>query len=233
MGLFGGKGDASGGMKPGFRDLKWGDVPEAHGGSRRARRVEVLLDRARRPHVGRRARRQDRLRVLGEPLRRGPTSRCRPTSADRILKDLDDGWGKPEQPNKFIEDFLWQNKAVGPEATTAIFSRNPNTRGATLAHPEQLHQDEEGAREGQAAGALIAPRVRAQSSVAFTTVASVAAEQPPVAGHRRGPVRHVPAIGVHAARRARPAAPARSCGSSTISPGGITVTSGGRPRDAR
>ena len=42
------------------------------------------------------------------------------------------GWGKPSQPNKFIEDYIWQNKAAGPEATTAIFSRNPNTRGATL-----------------------------------------------------------------------------------------------------
>jgi hypothetical protein len=54
------------------------------------------------------------------------------TSADKVLKDLNEGWGKPEQPNRFIEDFVWQNKAVGPEATTAIFSRNPNTRAATL-----------------------------------------------------------------------------------------------------
>jgi hypothetical protein len=54
------------------------------------------------------------------------------SSADRVLKDLQAGWGKPQQPNKFIEDFVWQNNAVGPEATTAVFSRNPNTRGATL-----------------------------------------------------------------------------------------------------
>lgn len=55
-----------------------------------------------------------------------------PASADRVLKDLNDGWGRPDQPNKFIEDFKWKNKGIGPEASEAFFSRNPNTRGATL-----------------------------------------------------------------------------------------------------
>jgi hypothetical protein len=49
-----------------------------------------------------------------------------------VLKDLQDGWGKPVQPNKFIEDFAWKNKGIGPEATEALYSRNPNTRSATL-----------------------------------------------------------------------------------------------------
>ena len=53
-------------------------------------------------------------------------------SADKVLKDLNDGWGRPDQPNKFIQDFVWRNKALGPEATEGLFSRNPNTRAATL-----------------------------------------------------------------------------------------------------
>ncbi len=132
MGLFGGKGDAAGGMKPGFRDFKWGDVP--------APRMEVLDEHADSKFCW----------IPGDDLTfAGATVdkivyeffqnrfaeayiEMASESADRILKDLYAGWSKPSQPNKFIEDFIWQNKASGPEATTAIFSRNPNTRGATL-----------------------------------------------------------------------------------------------------
>ncbi len=132
MGLFGGKGDASGGMKPGFRDFKWGGVPVAH--------MEVLDDHAESkfcwiPN--------DDFTFAGATVDKIVYEfwenrfaevyiEMSSESADRILKDLHAGWGKPSQPNKFIEDYLWQNKAAGPEATTAVFSRNPNTRGATL-----------------------------------------------------------------------------------------------------
>ena len=73
MGLFGGKGDASGGMKPGFRDFKWGERPGR-------RSMEVLDEHAESKFCwipnddltfAGAARRQDRLRVLGEPVRRG------------------------------------------------------------------------------------------------------------------------------------------------------------------
>ena len=132
MGLFGGKGDTSGGMKPGFRDFKWGGaaVPQ----------MEVLDDHTESkfcwiPN--------DDLTFAGATVEKivyefwenrfaEVTIEMSAGSADRILKDLQAGWGKPSQPNKFIEDYIWQNKAAGPEATTAIFSRNPNTRGATL-----------------------------------------------------------------------------------------------------
>ncbi len=132
MGLFGGKGDTSGGMKPGFRDFKWGGaaVPQ----------MEVLDDHTESkfcwiPN--------DDLTFAGATVEKivyefwenrfaEVTIEMSAESADRILKDLQAGWGKPSQPNKFIEDYIWQNKAAGPEATTAIFSRNPNTRGATL-----------------------------------------------------------------------------------------------------
>lgn len=132
MGLFGGKGDASGGMKPGFRDFKWGGAP--------VERMEVLDEHAESkfcwiPN--------DDLTFAGATVEKivyefwenrfaEVSIEMSRESADRILKDLHAGWGKPSQPNKFIEDFLWQNKAAGPEATTAVFSRNPNTRGATL-----------------------------------------------------------------------------------------------------
>ena len=132
MGLFGGKGDAGGGMKPGFRDFKWGSHPAPH--------MEVLEEQmeskfCRIPN--------DDLTFAGANVDKIVYEfwenrfaevyiEMSVESADRVLKDLRTGWGSPSQPNKFIEDFLWQNKAVGPEATTAIFSRNPNTRGATL-----------------------------------------------------------------------------------------------------
>lgn len=132
MGLFGGKGDASGGMKPGFRDFKWGDAP--------VERMEVLDEHVESkfcwiPH--------DDLTFAGAAVGKIVYEfwenrfaevyiEMSPESADRILKDLHAGWGKPLQSNKFIEDFVWNNKGAGPEATTAVFSRNPNTRGATL-----------------------------------------------------------------------------------------------------
>ncbi len=132
MGLFGGKGDASGGMKPGFRDFKWGDVPT---------KAMVVLDEHNESKFCWIP--TDDLTFAGATVEKivyefwenrfaEAYIEMSPESADRILKDLHAGWGKASQPNKFIEDFIWQNKAAGPEATTAIFSRNPNTRGATL-----------------------------------------------------------------------------------------------------
>ena len=132
MGLFGGKGDTSGGMKPGFRDFKWGGAA--------APQMEVLDEHAESkfcwiPN--------DDLTFAGATVGKivyefwenrfaEVVIEMSAESADRILKDLNAGWGKPTQSNKFIEDLLWRNKAAGPEATTAVFSRNPNTRAATL-----------------------------------------------------------------------------------------------------
>ena len=132
MALFGKGGGASGGLKAGFRDMKWGDQPHKD--------MEILDDLGDEKFcrlVG------DDLSWNGAPLDKIiyqywgnrfsdayieiPTA-----SADRVLKDLNDGWGRPAQPNKFIEDFIWRNKGIGPEATEATFSRNPNTRAATL-----------------------------------------------------------------------------------------------------
>jgi len=132
MGLFGGKGEASGGLKSGFRDFKWGDAP--------APGMEVLDEHAGAKFCWIPA---DDLTWDGVPLDRivyefwenrfaEVLIEVPALSAEKVLKDLNAGWGKPEQPNKFIEDFAWQNKAAGPEATTAVFSRNPSTRAATL-----------------------------------------------------------------------------------------------------
>jgi hypothetical protein len=132
MALFGKGGGASGGLKAGFRDMKWGDQPHKD--------MEVLDDLGDEKFCRLAG---DDLTWNGAPLDKIiyqywgnrfsdayieiPTA-----SADRVLKDLNDGWGRPEQPNKFIEDFTWRNKGIGPEATEAVFSRNPNTRAATL-----------------------------------------------------------------------------------------------------
>lgn len=132
MALFGKSGGASGGLKAGFRDMKWGDAP---------RKEMEVLDEVGEEKFCRLA--TDDLTWSGAPVDKIVyqywTNRFSdvyieipPLSADRILRDLQDGWGRAEQPNKFIEDFLWRNKGIGPEASEALFSRNPNTRGATL-----------------------------------------------------------------------------------------------------
>jgi hypothetical protein len=132
MGLFGGKDGVTSGMKPGFRDFKWGDVPTP--------RMQVLDEHAESKFCWIP---DDELSWDGAPLDRIVYEfwenrlaevyiEIPAASADKMLKDLHASWGKSTQPNKFIEDFAWQNKASGPEATNAIFSRNPSTRAATL-----------------------------------------------------------------------------------------------------
>jgi hypothetical protein len=128
MALFG----TGGGLKAGFRELKWGDPPpkgmetlEEFGPEKFCRLEHDDLTWSDVP--------VDRLVYqFWENRFSDVTIEIPPGSADRILRDLQAGWGKPVQPNKFIEDFAWKNKAAGPEATEALFSRNPNTRGATL-----------------------------------------------------------------------------------------------------
>ena len=132
MGLFGKSGGASGGLKAGFRDMKWGDQPK--------KEMEVLEDRG-----------EEKLCLLlnedltwsGVALDRivyqfwenrfsDVTIEIPTVSAERVFKDLLEGWGRPDQPNKFIEDYIWKNKALGPEATEALYTKNPNTKAATL-----------------------------------------------------------------------------------------------------
>jgi hypothetical protein len=132
VGLFGKSGGASDGLKAGFREMKWGEQPRKD--------MEVLDDHGDEKFCRVEG---DDLSWNGAPLDKviyqywgnrfsDAYIEIPAASADRVLKDLNDGWGRPEQPNKFIEDFVWKNKATGPEATEALFSRNPSTRGATL-----------------------------------------------------------------------------------------------------
>jgi hypothetical protein len=132
MSLFGKGGGPGGGMKAGFRDKKWGDHPaegmetiEEAGDERSCRIPNDDLTWGEAP--------VDKI-VYHFWANRfcGVTVEIPTASAERILKGLHDGWGRPDQPNKFVEDFVWHNKAAGPEATEALFSRNPKTRAATL-----------------------------------------------------------------------------------------------------
>jgi hypothetical protein len=115
MGLFGGKDGVTSGMKPGFRDFKWGDVPTP--------RMQVLDEHAESKFCWIP---DDELSWDGAPLDRIVYEfwenrlaevyvEIPAASADKMLKDLHASWGKSTQPNKFIEDFAWQNKASGPE----------------------------------------------------------------------------------------------------------------------
>jgi hypothetical protein len=132
MALFGKGGGASGGLKAGFREMKWGEQP--------LQNMEVLDELGDEKFCRLTT---DDLTWNGAPLDKivyqywgnrfsDAYIEIPADSADQVLKDLLNGWGKPEQPNKFIEDFAWKNKGIGPEATEALFSRNPNTRSATL-----------------------------------------------------------------------------------------------------
>lgn len=132
MGLFGAGGGASGGMKPGFRGMKWGDQPREDMETLDEQGEEKFC-RLPKDDLTWSGATVDKIIYLFWANRFSDVHIEIPTaSADWILKDINDGWGRPEQPNKFIEDFVWRNKAIGPEATEAVFSRNPNTRAATL-----------------------------------------------------------------------------------------------------
>jgi len=133
MALFGGpKKDDERGLRPGFRDLKWGDPPK--------KEMSVLDDTG-----------EDRfcllpnddLTVNGAPVDRiiykfwqGRLAEVLveipAATADAVFKALVQEWGKPHRPNAFIEDYFWQNKKQGVEATSAAFSKNPGTKAATL-----------------------------------------------------------------------------------------------------
>ncbi len=132
MALFGGPKKEEHGLKPGFREMKWGEAP---------RPGMKLLD-----ENG-----PDRFFTIeGDDLSLGgaPVSRIiykywqnrlsevqieiPPASVEPVFKHLQAEWGKPERPNRFIEDYFWQNDKQGVEATSASLSKNPNTRVGTL-----------------------------------------------------------------------------------------------------
>ena len=133
MALFGGpKKDVEHGLRPGFRDLRWGDLPRKN--------MTVLDDTG-----------DDRFCLIdGDDLTFGGATVDRivykfwqgrlaevlveipAPAADAVFKSLVADWGKPERPNAFIDDYFWQNRKQGVEATGAAYSKNPGTKAATL-----------------------------------------------------------------------------------------------------
>jgi len=132
MGLFGGPKKDERGLRPGFREMKWGDAP---------RPGMTLLE-----ETG-----DDRFFTIpGDDLEIGGAELTRiiykyfqnrlsevqveipPASADPVFRHLTAEWGKPDRPNRFIEDYGWSNEKQGIEGTAASFSKNPNTRAAVL-----------------------------------------------------------------------------------------------------
>ncbi len=132
MTLFGGTTKDDRGLKPGFREMKWGEAPrpgmtflEENGPDR-----FFLID-------------GDDLSLGGAPVDRiiykfwkkrlsEVKIEIPPASAEPVFKHLQAEWGKPDRPNRFIEDYFWRNDKQGVDATSAFFSKNPKTRAALL-----------------------------------------------------------------------------------------------------
>ena len=133
MALFGGpKKDVEHGLRPGFRDMRWGDLPKKN--------MTVLDDTG-----------DDRFCLIdGDDLSFGGATVDRivykywqgrlaevlveipPPAADGLFRSLVADWGKPERPNAFIDDYFWKNRKLGVEETVAAYSKNPGTKAATL-----------------------------------------------------------------------------------------------------
>lgn len=132
MALIGGPRKEERGLRAGFRDMKWGEAPRAG---------MALLE-----ETG-----DDRFFTTpGENLDLGGAQLSRiiykywqnrlaeiqieipADSVDPVFRHISSEWGKPDRPNRFIDDYNWQNDKQGVEGTTASLSRNPATRAAVL-----------------------------------------------------------------------------------------------------
>jgi hypothetical protein len=143
-----------GGLRPGWRDLKWGDAPTAA--------MELVQEAGEDSSYTLKG---EELKLDGAPVERilytfyqGRFSNVHveiaPNTADQVFKGLTARWGKPSQPNTFIEDFYWENKSHGVEATLAMFSRNPSTKAATLAVQSKYIKAKRAIAQGKDPGRL-------------------------------------------------------------------------------
>jgi len=132
MALFGGPKKEERGLKPGFREMKWGEAPRPG-----MTLLEESGDDRSYTTPG------DDLELGGAPLNRiiykywqnrlaEVQLEIPPASVDAVFRHVTAEWGKSARPNRFIEDYNWQNDRQGVEGTTASFSKNPNTRAAVL-----------------------------------------------------------------------------------------------------
>jgi hypothetical protein len=131
MAIFGGKKEERG-LRAGFRDMKWGEPPRPG--------MDLLEETL-----------EDKFyTIAGDDLEFGGAALNRiiykyyqkrlaevqievpPASVEPVFRHLSSEWGRPEQPNRFIEEYSWQNDKQGVEGTIATFSKNPNTRAAVL-----------------------------------------------------------------------------------------------------
>lgn len=131
MTLFGGKREERG-LRAGFRDMKWGEPPRPG-----MNLLEETVEDKFYTVPG------DDLEFGGAPLNRivykyyqkrlaGVQIEVPLESVEPVFRHITSEWGKPEQPNRFIEEYSWQNDKQGVEGTSASFSKNPNTRAAVL-----------------------------------------------------------------------------------------------------
>ncbi len=154
MRLFGGK-DAERGLRPGFREMKWGDPAPKTGVVVLDEQVDdkfCTLEKEDLTLAGQRVERivykffQGR---LSEVVVEIPVE-----SVDAVLKELNAGWGRPRRPNAFIEDYFWHNGSHGVDSTSASFSRNPNTKAAILTIQSNYIRAKRNIAEGKEPGKL-------------------------------------------------------------------------------
>ncbi len=226
MALFGKSGGASGGLKAGFREMKWGDAP---------RKEMEVLDEVGEEKFCRLA--TDDLTWSGAPVDKIVYQYWTNRFSD-VYIEIPPPLGGPHPPGppgrlgpRRAAEQVHRGLPVAQQG-----DRARGERGALQPQPEhprrdardleQLHQGEEGSRAGQAARARALtptgrnPRKRSRSSPRSRRGASSrrpSSSTPPSCPCGRG----------SSARRARPAAPARAYGSSRRPPGGS------RPRPAR
>jgi hypothetical protein len=132
MTLLGGPRREGRGLRAGFREMRWGEAPrpgmallEETGDDRFFTLPGENLDIAGAP--------LDRIIYKYWQNRLAEVQiEIPPASVDPVFRQVSSEWGKPDRPNRFIDDYNWQNDKQGIEGTSAFLSRNPNTRAAIL-----------------------------------------------------------------------------------------------------
>jgi hypothetical protein len=93
------------GIKPGFRDLKWRDpIPEGMAKKAGDEISAVYVREADKLSIG-----DVPLKKLTYGFFRGQFSSVHATTerGDALLRILTENWGKPDQPNEYIQSYLW------------------------------------------------------------------------------------------------------------------------------
>src|ERR1019366_590872 len=182
----------------------------------------------RRALMGRRASRQGRLRVLGEPPRAGPrrdTRRLRRQDAEGSPRQL----GQVQAAEQIHRRLRLAEQGRGPGSHERHFQPEPEHAGRDAAYPEQLHPDEEDALEEPSSRALTRHFGQGAASTTFASAPPRSFQSPAIVV--------LPSVTSRLSELVRaPRTPGGACTlvwKLVISPTGRMFTSGGVWADAR